>query len=775
MHWLCNLEQRWLLIIDNADDPDVPIQKYLPKGNRGHILITTRNSSHRWLGNVGPRFFEFQGLSFREANDLLLTAANQAQPWDDSCKISASSITKTLGCLVLCIVHAGAAIREGLCTLTTYLSFYERGWIRLRDEREKRGEKMDDPSDHMDVYTTWEICFERIESKAKEGSKTSQDAIQLLTTLSFLDWKNVKYDILRRALENPHIEAEHEREQAKQQPQVLSTEKLTITKRLDQYKMALLTFLLKDRGPAVLPRVIRDSNKRSNLDYHHDRLRFALNELVRLSLVMWNEEDDSFSMHPVVHKWARERPGMRLAEQAVWSEAAAMMLSSSVLIPPLRNNAKDEDYHRDVLPHVDHVQRCRQSINERIALKQQERWTTWLTTRSFMNRGRAMMMVKFSIVYMQVGNFDVAETLQVAVKSHAEKILGTSHEATRRISLALATNYYFQSRAIEAEQLQRDVLVSCLTTLGPEHVDTLRAKDMLGQTLFQRGRYSEAKEYLKEALHGLQKKLGNDHEETLSVMDNLAKTIAKFWERENMLEAYSLHSKAIEGMDNVYGKNHPRTLVAKENLVHVAYYLGGESRKEAESLITTVLEARKRKLGKEHPFTLLAMVTAAIVQCGLGKPDEAEKLILSGLPIAERNWGRDHIGTIFGYHNLGTVRICQKRYREAEEILVDVIERQRVMLAHRGEYHPDRLGAMIELAKTYRLQNNIHESIDLCNEILKGFEEISKKEHPLAKSVKKARKRMMDHVESIENGGTGEEGIAEPIDAEYNGKDIFGG
>lgn len=780
MHWLSNLEHHWLLIIDNADDPRIPLEKYLPKGNRGNILVTTRNPAHKVHGNVGPGFLEFHGLNFREANDLLLKAANQPTPWDSMSETSASSITKALGFLVLAIIHAGAAIREGLCTLKTYLSFYERGWNRLRRTREGRGETVDETEDHMDVYTTWEICFQHIESKANEGKEAAQDAIQLLTTFSFLHWEEVRYDTLRRALENPLIEARDARKGEQAQPQTPSAEPLTLAQKFRNFNVACLAFVFRDRSPAALPHCIRDARKATDpnqLEEFHDRLRYALKELLQMSLITHNEANDSFSMHPIVHQWARKRPGMRLAEQALWAEATATMISSSLLLPHLRNDAHDEDHHRDVLPHVDHVNMCRDWIREHIGAKLQKHWSAWFLPRPrpVMTPSRAIMYAKFSVVYSHCGRWDKAEQLQSEVKSYTEKFLGTSNEKSRRITLALAGTYWNMGRGAEAERLQRDVLNTCLTSLGPEHLDTLRAKDMLASTIWQRGRYHEAEELQREALRGLQKLLGAKHEDALNTLDNLARTVAKFWEDEHLEEAYKMHTEAIEGMEEVHGADHPRTLIAKENLVRVAVYIGGDATKEAEELITRVIEDRKRKLGKEHPYTLLAMANAALVKCALGHPDQAEELILAGLPIAERNLGEDHIGTLWGYHTLGSVRIRQRRYREAEDILVNVVRRQRKMQSHRGEYHPDRLGAMIELAKCYRLQNKISESIRMCDETLKGFEEISTREHPLARDMKRARQRMIEHQQRITRGEPGDEVIAKEAIGVYKQFHIFGG
>ena len=75
---------------------------------------------------------------------------------------------------------------------------------------------------------------------------------------------------------------------------------------------------------------------------------------------------DSYSIHPLVHKWARERPDISIAEQGIWSEAAAVLLSHCILIPPLGNTREDEDIRKHLLPHVDHVRECQASIEQRM-------------------------------------------------------------------------------------------------------------------------------------------------------------------------------------------------------------------------------------------------------------------------------------------------------------------------------------------------------------------------------------------------------------------------
>jgi hypothetical protein len=46
LQWLANTNQDWLLFYDNADDPEINLNQFLPRCNRGNIIITSRNPEH---------------------------------------------------------------------------------------------------------------------------------------------------------------------------------------------------------------------------------------------------------------------------------------------------------------------------------------------------------------------------------------------------------------------------------------------------------------------------------------------------------------------------------------------------------------------------------------------------------------------------------------------------------------------------------------------------------------------------------------------------------
>jgi hypothetical protein len=52
---LINTSQAWLLVFDNADDPELSLTPYLPAGDPGDIIITSRNP--------GCHVFQHRGIS----------------------------------------------------------------------------------------------------------------------------------------------------------------------------------------------------------------------------------------------------------------------------------------------------------------------------------------------------------------------------------------------------------------------------------------------------------------------------------------------------------------------------------------------------------------------------------------------------------------------------------------------------------------------------------------------------------------------------------------
>lgn len=175
--WL-HINQGWLLLLDNADEPE-HLPPFLPTAIGGHLLVTTRASdlSHLGIGIahslVVDTFSPEQGTRFllQRAGLLALDAELAlASPQD---RIVAQQISQELGGLPLALDQAGAYIKATASDLTTYQRLYESHHMRLLKER--RGHEHPEP-----VAATWSLSFRRVEEQSLEAA----DLLRLCAYLS---------------------------------------------------------------------------------------------------------------------------------------------------------------------------------------------------------------------------------------------------------------------------------------------------------------------------------------------------------------------------------------------------------------------------------------------------------------------------------------------------------------------------------------------------------------------------------------------------------------
>jgi hypothetical protein len=72
---LANISQAWLLVFDNADDPKLGLAPYFPAGNRGDVIITSRNPQCQYYIVVCKRVCRLLGGQRRRAAPKSLSSA----------------------------------------------------------------------------------------------------------------------------------------------------------------------------------------------------------------------------------------------------------------------------------------------------------------------------------------------------------------------------------------------------------------------------------------------------------------------------------------------------------------------------------------------------------------------------------------------------------------------------------------------------------------------------------------------------------------------------
>lgn len=92
LQWLASSQGRWLLVLDNADDPTFDILKYIPPGLRGRVLITTRNQNLLQLAQGPGSDCNLSSMEPEEALQLLVKASrmeNEGMAHDQLCAAKA--------------------------------------------------------------------------------------------------------------------------------------------------------------------------------------------------------------------------------------------------------------------------------------------------------------------------------------------------------------------------------------------------------------------------------------------------------------------------------------------------------------------------------------------------------------------------------------------------------------------------------------------------------------------------------------------------------------
>jgi len=715
MYWLTVLDMPWLLVIDNADDPKIDYSRFFPPGERGHILITSRNEDCRIHATIG--FSKFADLEQEDAITLLLKAACVGNPLDQRVRELARPIAKTLGYLPLALTQAGAPIRQGVCSSENYLDFYASHRKQILSNRPVQGTDQY----RYTIYTTWEVSFRMIE---KQGTEEAADAIQVLHIFAFLHFDQVPASIFERAWKDLRSVQGNKVSQScsgslfarfavapffslfyRNITRVggwLLAPFATIRFFSRLYRSVASAVAIEDRPR--LPDLL--SQNASQWDGY--RWGRALATLSSFSLIGKDPGAESYSMHPMVHFWARERLGKK--EQRAWARAATTILAHSISTTGGRS---DGAFRRSLLPHID-------------ACLHNEHTPAFLCKNP--DPAAVSEAGKFATIYSECSQWKEATELQIQVLEIYRRTLGPKHPHTLQAMTDLAWSYWNSSRTFEALQLQMEVMNISSDTLGPEDPITLKAFDNLASTRWLCGQWAEAEELGTKAMNGMTRILGLDHPDTLTAMLNLGRTLMH---RGRPKDAEKLLIGVLNGRKKQLGPEHADTLVALAQLGMTCHALGRFD--EAEQILGNVVEMRKRILGQEHAYTLWAINDLSKIFTAQHRPIEAEVLLTKILDVVSRTLGNEHIGMLMTKSNLASAYIGQSRWLDAKNTLLEV---SNISTRTLGAEHTDTLSAESSLARVYKKLGWVDKARGLFAKVLPKMEQKFGPGHPSTVSVK---------------------------------------
>ncbi|MCJ1255882.1 Kinesin light chain 3 [Lignoscripta atroalba] len=560
--WLSNSKDPWLLIFDNADDPGLDVSQYFPAGNRGTILLTTRNPECMVHATVGS--FEFGQMVFEEAVTLLVKTAAIENLSREASQRLAKPIVETLGCLALAIVQAGAVIRQKLCTMEEYCDIYSRQRRQLLSHQPVQAS-----SDYrFTVYTTWEVSVNMIKGLSNEAAK---NAIELLQFFSFLHFDGIPKVILEKAWTNMQMRQSSEWTQAHQ-----------------------LRLLCNNRSENLEPFLIWK----------------AVTLLSSFSLISIDGMNNRISMHPLVHVWARDQM-IETELMHSWTVAASTLAISI----SWEFQSDDYTFRRLLLPHVNSCLKCHQrdvfttddgleemlNIVDKFALVYSESGQTQeavkLSEQVLKVRKRILgdehpdtlkSMNNLACSYSDLGQRQEALKLSEQVLKVSKRILGDEHPDTLTSMNNLANSYSDLGQRQDALKLREQVLKVRKRILGDEHPDTLTSMNNLAISYSDLGQRQDALKLREQVLKVRKRILGDEHPDTLTSMNNLANSYSDLDQRQ---EALRLREQVLEVSKRVLGDEHPDTLLYMNNFMY--FSAGSKTSTEISELRYDLKDTKK--------------------------------------------------------------------------------------------------------------------------------------------------------------------------------------
>lgn len=710
LHILDQFDEPFLLIIDNADDPQFKPWDLIPRNDSGSVIITTRNRILRGVANVGS--LELQGLEKKESLQLLLTCSEIPEPWDEVTENHGAEICEMLGHLALALVVAGRSIQEmfhGSQKLQTYLGFYKskRNTYRpsnygvdgtemiFRDQKEKGI-----------AYPAFEISLEHLR---REESQSCRDAIEILNIFAFYHRQNISIDLFTKAVRNRSSS---------------SNSATSIRTRMLQSIMSRL------HPPPVVPSFLKSVSPEKEVH----RAREGISKLVSLSLVNIDTTTSEFSLHPLVYAWAGDR--LSHGERKVWARIALNVLAETITLPTqaiapgqgqVDETHKHDDFHRSLLPHLDTcLPLCSIDIpNFDDMLPRIQLYLSPFLLPTFVHilREQVSSMARIGYVYGECGRFKESLQYLQRVEKLLHISLGPDNPRTMTVMLGLAKIHWGLGQLEEAIRLQNIVVSARERTLGPNHEDTLVAMDELGRSYWLNGQYRDALDQAEKTKTRMDLTLGPEDRRTLVAMDRYGVALQS-WHRFH--DSARIHMGVLKIREIKLGPKDLETLESKNNLAMTLMDL--KRFDEAEALMLEVYDGRTTQLGKEHPWTLWALCYHAKILVKTEQLDKAERLLLEGIEAANRSLPEDHLGILMGKGELSRVYSRQSRLGEAFDLLSHTVER---LEKTRGTEHPDSFYAKWKLSILHQRRGELDEAIETCQIALQRAQRRLTDVHPL--------------------------------------------
>ncbi|KAF2010868.1 hypothetical protein BU24DRAFT_496047 [Aaosphaeria arxii CBS 175.79] len=588
---LASAQERWLLILDNADDDKTDFKRYIPSGTRGTLIITSRVSDCSQHSTVPAE--SLKALEEQPSMQLLLKAAQvQEDQWQRYEK-PAQEIVHLLEFHTLALIQAGAYIAKGYCEMHEYPEKYELHRKQLLEHYPRQ-----EQSRYQHVYATFEASAERL-----MRDEAGLDALELLSILGTLSTSMLPLQLFEEAWhEGRRLLKEHNEQHNEE--------------RIEEHVIAY-----------YLPKFVDVKAA----EWNDRRLTEASTLLDSLFLVTRSSTDGAsdLSMHVLTHAWARDRLQAQQQQQAWVSAGSLLALSTgktktwqmwergvrlhllSLLAPEAEDvvtwgprmhmfiillrcgwtlhNLREDDWLMNLAYDIREelmferylmIQASFRQLAGRNALCRREfdesiGWffglVEMLTAEGKETLSNHIIEAQhlLAAAYRDNHDFDEALDLLEHLLHVRRSTLPEYHPDLLRSKIALALAYHADEQKEEARDLVEDVLEVCNTRMEEIVPEQLDLQYTVGFASGVVGLTQEAVEMLEHVVNARMTALPEHHSDVLCSQHELAKAYAANGHREQGIE---LMEGVIAAREQILSADHPWLRHSKEELWMMKYH-----------------------------------------------------------------------------------------------------------------------------------------------------------------------------------------------------------
>ena len=626
--WL-GQNRKWLLIFDNAQDPDA-LNRFLPQGGGGHVLITSRNPNWGGLAKVLP----VEVFEPAEAVDFIFRRTNQ----DD--QASAEALARETGRLPLALEQAGAYIKESGIKLSDYLVRFRKN----RAEILKRGK----PTNYLDtVATTWNISFQAVRTKSMAGA-------DLLVLCSFLAPDDIPRSMIAAG-------AEHF-------PEPLAS--------------AVAEELELDSAMTELRRYSLITGVGDN---------FSMHQLVQVVVRSWLTKDELKKWSAASLNLLNDAFQFDENSQKSWEECAPLLLHALACAGYAEVHGAASEIIAEILNNAGSYQRHFADFNE--AKSSYER-SLAIDEKAFgpEHTSVARDINNLGLVLQDLGDLAGAKSSFERALVIDEKALGPEHTSVARDVNNLGSVLQALGDLAGAKSSFERALAIDEKALGPEHTNVARDVNNLGSVLKDLGDLAGAKRCYERALAIDEKAFGSEHTSVATIANNLGLVLKdqgdlagakRCFERSLAIDEKAFgpeHTSVATDVNNLglvrkalgdlagakrcferalaidekaFGPEHTSVATIANNLGSVLKDLGDLA--GAKSSFERSLAIDEKAFGPEHTSVAIRVNNLGLVLQALGDLAGAKSSFERSLAIDEKALGPEHTSVAIRVNNLGGV------------------------------------------------------------------------------------------------------------------------